>query len=79
MASLIYNLAFSPRLIFLNLEGCAVQGTMKDIVEAIYKLLRISASIEILNCSKIPNLIESFEKDFHISLGEVKSLKYLDI
>lgn len=51
LGSIIYNLSFSPKLLFLNVAGCTVTGSMPEVVESLYKMLRISASLEILNLS----------------------------
>jgi len=56
LGSIIYNLSFSPRLTYLNVLGCSVGGNMAEVVESLYKMLRISASLEILNLSNIANL-----------------------
>jgi hypothetical protein len=45
--TVIYNLAFSPRIKFIDLEG--MKGTDAETAEALYKLLNISGSIETLN------------------------------
>jgi len=50
---------------------------MAEVVESLYKLLRISASLEVLDCSLIGGLNPVLTKDFFASLGEIKTLKVL--
>lgn len=45
--AIIYNLAFSPKIKFIDLEG--MKGVDSDTAEALFKLLNISGSIESLN------------------------------
>jgi hypothetical protein len=55
--SIIYNLAFSPKIRLIDLDG--MKGTDADTAEALYKLLNISGSIEKLNLNNadiIPQL-----------------------
>lgn len=52
---------------------------MADVVEALYKLLKINSSLEILDCSNIANLNNSLSKDFFVHLGEIKTLRTLDL
>jgi len=40
-------------------------------------MLRISASLEILDLSSLANLNPALSKDFFSSLGEIKTLKYI--
>ena len=61
---MIYNLAFAPKLIYLNICYCPVSGDIKDVVEALYKLLRITASLEILECNGINNLNPALNLEF---------------
>jgi hypothetical protein len=74
--SIIYNLAFSPKIRFINLEG--MSSANPDTAEALYKLLNISGSIETLilrNSDVIPKLTEEFWK----SVGQNKTLHTLDL
>jgi hypothetical protein len=48
LASIVYNLSFSPRLSTLDLNGCGSMAS-SELVESLYKLLRITASLEHLN------------------------------
>jgi hypothetical protein len=45
--TLIYNLAFSPKIKHIDLSG--MTGTDTDTAEALYKLIKISGAIETLN------------------------------
>lgn len=51
--------------------------TSADLVESLYKLLRITASLENLNLERLPQL--NLTKDFFLSLGESKTLKTLNL
>lgn len=80
LASCVYNLSFAPRLSFLNISNTPqLAGNVTELVESIYKMLRISTSIEILDCSQIQNFNPNLTQDFFISLGEVRSLRILEI
>ena len=56
LASIIYNLAFAPKLIYLNISQCNIGDKPNEVVEALYKLFRITASLEILDASNISKL-----------------------
>jgi hypothetical protein len=81
MAAIIYNLAFATNLYFLKLHKCSVSspGSINDVVEALFKLLKINSSLEILDCSYINNLNGSLSKDFCLHLGEMLTLRNLDL
>eukprot|EP01016_Furgasonia_blochmanni_P017442 TRINITY_DN2022_c0_g2_i2.p1 TRINITY_DN2022_c0_g2~~TRINITY_DN2022_c0_g2_i2.p1 ORF type:complete len:1150 (+),score=280.83 TRINITY_DN2022_c0_g2_i2:75-3524(+) len=79
LTSIVYNLAFSPSLQYLNLSRVNVDGNRNEFVEALYKLLRITTSLEILNLSLISGLNPSINIEFMKALGEIKSLKLLDL
>lgn len=53
LGSVLYNLAFAVNLLYLNVSGCSQSnnGAIGDVVESLYKLLKINASIEILDLS----------------------------
>lgn len=74
--TVIYNLAFSPKIKFIDLEG--MKGTDTDTAEALFKLLNISGSIETLNLYKSDVSLKLTE-DFYKSVGQSKSLKYLNL
>lgn len=44
MASIIYNLSFASNLYYLNLSNCnpSSSGTIADVVESLYKLIKIN-------------------------------------
>jgi len=48
-------------------------------VESLHKLLRITGSLEVLNCSHLGKLNENLTKDFFVSLGEAKTLRILNL
>ena len=81
MAAIIYNLAFATNLYFLKLHKCSVTapGTISDVVEALFKLLKINSSLEILDCSYITNLNGSLTKDFCLHLGEMLTIRTLNL
>ena len=79
LASIIYNLAFSPKLVSLNISNNALSSGQNEVVESIYKLLRISASLEVLLMNRFSNINAYLNKDFFVALGEVRTLKVLDI
>ena len=73
---IIYNLAFSPKIKFIDLQSA---GTVsKDTAEVLYKLLKISGAIEsiIINHTGVSNFLT---EDFFKALGENKTLVYLNI
>lgn len=74
--TLIYNLAFSPKIKHINLAMMA--GTDADTAEALYKLIKISGAIETLILEK-SSVINGLTLDFYKALGENKTLKYLNI
>lgn len=80
LASVIYNLSFAPKLVYLNASNYTKQnGNIKDMIESIYKMLRISTTIEILDTSYVQELNQNLNQDFFISLGEIRTLKVLEI
>lgn len=74
--TLIYNLAFSPKIRYIDLSNIAQTDT--ETAEAIYKLIKISGAIQTLildNTSVVPQLTEDFFK----ALGENKTLEYINM
>lgn len=74
--AIIYNLAFSPKIKFIELES--MDSCDAETAEALYKLINISGSIEylsLLNCGVIPRLTEEFYK----AVGMSKTLTYLNL
>ena len=79
MSSILYNLAFSPKLQYLNIKGGNYNGGFPQIIESLYKLLRISGSLETMIMSNSATLNPNLNKEFFVSLGEIKTLKVLDL
>lgn len=52
---------------------------MASVIEALYKLLKINTSLEYLDCSLISGLNPKLNEEFFIHLGEIKSLRILDL
>ena len=76
LASIVYNLSFSPKLTFLDISGCG-SITSVELVESLYKLLRITASLEHLNLERLSCL--NLTKEFFVALGESRTLKTLNL
>lgn len=76
ITSLLYNLAFSPKLTILELNQSYISN-MNEFVENLTKLVSISGAIEYLNISGI-TCFANFKQEFFKALGENISLKYLD-
>jgi hypothetical protein len=74
--TVIYNLAFSPKIKYIDLEG--MKGTDADTAEALYKLLNISGSIETLNL-RHSSVNSQLREDFYKAIGQNKTLKYLNV
>ncbi len=74
--TLIYNLAFSPKIKHIDLSG--MTGTDTDTAEALYKLIKISGAIETLNL-KNSSVMTQLTQDFFKAIGENKTLKYLNM
>jgi len=77
--SIIYNLAFSPRLLKLDLSYIPITSNPPTLIESLYKLLRISGSLEILNINNCGNLNSYLTEQFFIALGESRTLKKLNL
>jgi Ran GTPase-activating protein (RanGAP) involved in mRNA processing and transport len=77
ISPMLYNMAFSPRIKHIDLTGCNVGGN-KAICEALYKLLKISGSLEHLLLNRT-NCSGSLTIEFFIALGENKTLKSLHL
>lgn len=67
LASIIYNLAFSPNLLSLNFSSTV--SNINETVVSLFKLLRISASVEVISGSRVSNLNPNLSKDFWVALG----------
>lgn len=78
LSSLIYNLSFfSPNLEMLNFSRC--QSNLKETIVSLYKMLKITTSVEVILANNIRPLNESFVEQFWVSLGECRSLRVLDL
>lgn len=74
--SILYNLAFSPKINHIDFSNDLLQSA--ETAEAIYKLVKISGSLEtlILKNTAINNYLK---EEFFIALGENKTLNYLNL
>ncbi len=73
---ILYNLAFSPRVALIDISDTVVNSRSDETAEALYKLLKITGSLETLalNNTKIMN---SLTYDFWRALGENVTLRHL--
>jgi len=76
LATVIYNLAFSPKIRLIDLASST--SNIADVAEAIYKLIKISGAIEVLNLNNT-GLHTLLTSDFYQALGENKTLKSLNL
>jgi hypothetical protein len=74
--AILYNLAFSPRITYIDFSDDLLNSP--DTAEAIYKLVKISGSLEtlILHNTQINNQLK---EEFFIALGENKTLTHLNL
>ena len=79
LANMLYNLAFQPLLKFVDISDNSSLN-LKETASSLYKLIKMSQSIETLIARNVPNLIQEISSthDFFYSLGDNSSLKYLD-
>jgi len=77
--SIIYNLAFSPKLLQLDISHIPINTSPTNLIEALYKLLTISGSLEVLNLYRTGTLNTHLSEQFFIALGESRTLKRLNI
>ena len=78
LSSFLYNLAFQPSIKVIDIS----KNNSCDKIEtanSLYKLLKMSQTIEYLICSDISSLNNSLKEDFFSSLGDSNSLCYLDL
>ena len=75
ISQILYNLAFSPWIRNIDISSIAV-GTNAECCEGVYKLIKISGSLEYLNLN-YTGIYDGLAKDFFTALGENKSLKAL--
>ena len=76
VSSVIYNLAFSPKIRHINVSELGSSNA--DMAEAVMKLIKISGAIETLNLRNT-NVEAYLTEDFFKALGESKTLKYLNM
>lgn len=78
MNTIIYNLAFSPKITYLDISDITMGKKNNEVVEVLTKLLVLSGSIEtiIINECKING---SLNDEFFKALGANKTLKHLYI
>ena len=76
VSSVIYNLAFSPKIRHINLSHLGSSNA--DVAEACMKLIKISGAIEVLNLRNT-KVEAHLTEDFFRALGENKTLKYLNM
>lgn len=74
--SILYNLAFSPKITHIDLSHNNL--AYADTAEALYKLVKISGSLETL-ILKNTNINNHLREEFFIALGENKTLHYLNL
>ena len=78
LSNILYNLAFQPSIKVIDIS----LNTSCDKFEtatSLYKLLKMSQTIEYLICSNISSLNNYLKEDFFYSLGDSNSLSYLDL
>ena len=74
----LYNLAFSPRITLIDISDVSVTQRTDETAEALYKLLKISASLETLRLNNTV-LVHSLSTDFWRALAENSTLRCLEI
>lgn len=74
--AILYNLAFSPKISYIDFSDDILNSA--ESAEAIYKLIKISGSLEtlILQNTQINNQLK---EEFFIALGENKTLVTLNL
>lgn len=76
ISSILYNLAFQPMLKYLNIKGNN-GSDVRELDTALYKLIKMSMSLEYLDFSEITNLVLS--KEFYASLGDNSYIKSVNM
>ena len=74
---IIYNLAFSPKIRFIDISNVPLAGN-SETREATFKLLKISGSIQTLLIGGT-NFFNQIDTEFGHALGDNKTLEYIDI
>lgn len=76
LQQIVYNLAFSPKIKYINMANDAVANA--DMAESLLKLIKISGAIETINMSMM-NICSLLPEQFFVAVGESKTLKYLNL
>lgn len=76
LQQIVYNLAFSPKIKYINMANNAVPNA--DMAESLLKLIKISGAIETINMSMM-NICSLLPEQFFVAVGESKTLKYLNL
>lgn len=74
--TILYNLAFSPKITHIDLSDNMLSSA--DTAEAIYKLVKISGSLETLILQNT-HINAHLKEEFFIALGENKTLVNLNL
>lgn len=78
LSSLIYNLSFfSPSLELLDISRC--QSNVVETIVSLYKMLKITTSVEVILARNVTNLNPNLIEQFWTSLGECRTLRVLDL
>lgn len=78
LSNILYNLAFQPKIKVVDISNNTTCDK-KETATALYKLLKMSQTIETLIFTHIPSFNEELTKDFFYALGDSNSLIYLDL
>lgn len=73
---IIYNLAFTPNVKYIDLQG-NLKAKNSQTAEALYKLIKISVSIESLQLANT-SILNILSPEFFQALGESRTIKYLN-
>jgi hypothetical protein len=74
--SIVYNLAFSPKIKFIDLSQ--LQGTNDDTAEAFMKLITISGGLETL-ILRHSTVIPQLKQEFFNAVGINKTIRYINL
>lgn len=74
---IIYNLAFSPKINHIDITNVGKANSTQT-VEALFKLLKISGSIQTLLLGGT-SIATNITKDFCVALGENKSIEHINL
>lgn len=79
LSNILYNFSFLPVLKHLIISNCSNGIDIPELVISLFKLMKMSTSIESIYMNNIPLLTSSLSEDFFKTLGEISSLKLLDM